>query len=90
MTTATIRFRREKAITPERRRQAGCNRHAAYRIRRPYDSAADDRDLVTARLDPGPVFRSPEELRESPGLSREQKIDLLKRWAEDARELEVA
>jgi hypothetical protein len=52
--------------------------------------AADDRDLEKARLNPGSVFTSPEELRESPGLSREQKIDLLQRWAEDARELEVA
>jgi hypothetical protein len=52
--------------------------------------AADDMDLETARLNPGAVFTSPEELRESPGLSREQKIDLLQRWAEDARELEVA
>ena len=52
--------------------------------------AADDMDLETARLNPGSVFTSPEELREFPGLSREQKIDLLQRWAEDARELEVA
>jgi len=52
--------------------------------------AADEMDLETARLNPGSVFTSPEELRESPGLSREQKIDLLQRWAEDARELEVA
>lgn len=52
--------------------------------------AADDRDLESARLDPGAVFKNPEELCESPGLSREQKIDLLRRWAEDARELDVA
>jgi hypothetical protein len=52
--------------------------------------ADDDMDLETARLNPGSVFTSPEELREFPGLSREQKIDLLQRWAEDARELEVA
>jgi len=52
--------------------------------------AADDKDLETARLDPGSVYTSPEELCESPELSREQKIDLLQRWAEDARELEVA
>jgi hypothetical protein len=47
-------------------------------------------DLETARLDPGSVFTSPEALCESPGLSREQKIDLLQRWAEDARELDIA
>lgn len=53
---------------------------------------ADDAavDLEQARLDPGSVFASPEQLRDSPGLSSEQKIDLLKRWAEDATELEVA
>ena len=52
--------------------------------------AADDMDLETARLDPGSVFTNPEELCESYGLSREQKIDLLQRWAEDASNLEVA
>ena len=52
--------------------------------------ADDEMDLEKARLDPGSVFASPEELCESPGLSREQKVDLLQRWAEDARELEVA
>jgi hypothetical protein len=52
--------------------------------------AVNDMYLETARLDPGSVFKSPEELCEFPGLSREEKIDLLQRWAEDARELEVA
>jgi hypothetical protein len=52
--------------------------------------ADNEMDLEKARLDPGSVFASPEELCESPGLSREQKVDLLQRWAEDARELEVA
>ena len=50
----------------------------------------DEMDLEKARLDPGSVFKSPEELCESPGLSKEEKIDLLQRWAEDARELEIA
>jgi len=47
-------------------------------------------DLENARLDPGSVFMNPEELCDSPGLSMKVKIDLLQRWAEDARELEVA
>jgi len=47
-------------------------------------------DLENARLDPGSVFMSPEELCDSPGLSMKVTIDLLQRWAEDARELEVA
>ena len=50
----------------------------------------DEMNLENAQLDPGSVFASPEVLCESPGLSREQKIDLLQRWAEDARELDVA
>jgi hypothetical protein len=50
----------------------------------------DDIDLEQARLDPGSVFASPEELCASPGLSKEEKVDLLQRWAEDARELEIA
>jgi len=49
-----------------------------------------DIDLEQAYLDPGSVFTSPEELCESARLSRQAKIDLLQRWAEDARELEVA
>ena len=47
-------------------------------------------DLENARLDPGSVFMSPEELCDSPGLSMKVKIDLLQRWADDARELDVA
>jgi len=47
-------------------------------------------DLEQARLDPGSVFASPEQLRESSILSKEEKIDLLQRWAEDARELDIA
>ena len=49
-----------------------------------------DIDLAQARLDPASVFTSPEELCESAGLSRTEKINLLQRWADDARELEVA
>jgi hypothetical protein len=52
--------------------------------------ADDEMDLEKARLDPGSVFASPEELCESSALSREQKIDLLQRWADDARELDLA
>ena len=49
-----------------------------------------DTNMEQARLDPGSVFTSPEELGGSPNLSRQEKVDLLKRWADDARELEVA
>ena len=47
-------------------------------------------DLAKARLDPGSVFQSPEELRDLGGLTRQQKIEILQRWAYDASELAVA
>jgi hypothetical protein len=47
-------------------------------------------DLEKARLDPGSVFSSPEELNDHPGLTKEQKIEILRRWAYDASELAVA
>ncbi len=47
-------------------------------------------ELEKARLDPGSVFASPEELRDHGGLTREQKIEILRRWAYDASELAVA
>lgn len=50
----------------------------------------DEIDLEKARLDPGSVFSNPEELRDHPGLTQEQKIEILRRWAYDASELAVA
>jgi hypothetical protein len=47
-------------------------------------------DLEQALLDPGAVFVSPEALRDHAGLTRAQKIELLRRWAYDASELAVA
>jgi hypothetical protein len=47
-------------------------------------------DLERARLDPGAVFAGPEALRDHPGLTREQKVELLRRWEYDARELSTA
>lgn len=47
-------------------------------------------DIDHARLDPGSVFTTPESLRDHPGLTQAQKIDLLRRWAYDASELAVA
>lgn len=47
-------------------------------------------DIERARLDPGSVFSSPEALRDFRGLTQEQKIELLRRWAYDASELAVA
>lgn len=54
------------------------------------DGDKSDIDIEKARLDPGSVFVSPEQLRDHPRLTLEQKIEILRRWAYDASELEVA
>lgn len=47
-------------------------------------------DLEKALLDPSAVFATPEEVLGRGDLSTEQKVLVLRRWAHDARELEVA
>jgi len=47
-------------------------------------------DLERALLDPTAVFKVPEDVLQRADLSREQKAAVLRRWAYDARELEVA
>ena len=47
-------------------------------------------DVEKALLDPGLVFKTPEEVLASNELSREQKINILRRWEYDVRELQVA
>jgi outer membrane lipoprotein SlyB len=47
-------------------------------------------DLERALLDPTAVFQVPEQVLRRDDLSREQKAAILRRWAYDARELEVA
>ncbi|MCC6713411.1 MAG: hypothetical protein IT344_08620 [Candidatus Dadabacteria bacterium] len=47
-------------------------------------------DIERALLNPSAVFSAPEDVLSAGGLTREQKIDILKRWEYDARELEVA
>jgi hypothetical protein len=47
-------------------------------------------DLERALLDPTAVFRAPEQVLERDDLSNEQKAAILRRWAYDARELEIA
>ncbi len=47
-------------------------------------------DVEKALLDPGLVFKTPEELLANNELSREQKIEILRRWEYDVRELQVA
>lgn len=50
----------------------------------------DAGDLEKALLDPTAVFAAPEEVLGRDDLTTEQKIRVLRRWAYDARELEVA
>lgn len=47
-------------------------------------------DLARARLDPASAFDSPQAVLAHPDLSREQRIEILRRWEYDARELQVA
>jgi hypothetical protein len=47
-------------------------------------------DVEKALLDPGLVFKTPDELLADNDLTREQKIKILKKWEYDARELQVA
>ena len=47
-------------------------------------------DFEKAKLNPAAVFKSPQEVVSSQELSREQKIEILGRWEQDARLMEVA
>jgi len=47
-------------------------------------------DLEAAMRDPAAVFASPEAVAAHPGLTREQKIEILRLWEYDASEAEVA
>ena len=47
-------------------------------------------DKQLALLDPGAVFATPEEVRDSTELTTAEKTDILRRWAYDAAEVAVA
>ena len=47
-------------------------------------------DFEKAQLNPTAVFKSPEEVVSSQELSRQQKIEILRRWEQDATLMEVA
>ena len=47
-------------------------------------------NVKDALLNPAAVFHRPEEVVQSSGLSRNQKIEILRRWEYDARQLQVA
>ena len=47
-------------------------------------------DIARARLVPTMVFKEPKDVVASNELTRNQKIEILRRWEYDARQLEVA
>jgi hypothetical protein len=47
-------------------------------------------DVQKALLNPSVVFKQPIEVIESKDLTREQKIEILRRWEYDIRQLQVA
>ena len=50
----------------------------------------DPIDLEQALLDPAAVFSAPEAVPKCSDLTREQKIEILRRWEYDARAMEFA
>ena len=47
-------------------------------------------DYQKALLDPDSIFNGPEEVLEQADLTKDQQIEILRRWAYDASELAVA
>ena len=47
-------------------------------------------DYEKAKLKPAAVFKRPQEVVSSQELSREQKIEILRQWEQDARLMDVA
>ena len=47
-------------------------------------------DYEKAKLNPAAVFKNPQEIVSSGELSRDQKIEILQQWEQDARLMEVA
>jgi len=47
-------------------------------------------NIVLAKRDPASIFKSPHKVVEDKSLSAADKIDILRRWAYEERELEVA
>jgi hypothetical protein len=47
-------------------------------------------DFNKAKLNPAAVFKGPQEVVSSQELSREQKIEILRQWEQEATSMEVA
>jgi hypothetical protein len=46
-------------------------------------------DVEKALLNPAAIFKSPQQVIDTKDLSREQKIEVLRRWEYDVREIQV-
>ena len=46
-------------------------------------------DVEKALLDPAAIFRHPQQVIDTNDLSRDQKIEVLRRWEYDVREIQV-
>lgn len=53
-------------------------------------SAISRSELEELLIDPGASYRSPQDVIDDPRLKRDQRIEILCRWAYDATELAVA
>lgn len=47
-------------------------------------------EIEKAKTDPASVFKRPSDVVKEPSLSQSEKIDILRRWAYDEREMAVA
>ena len=47
-------------------------------------------DINRALLDPSSVYKTPKDVIQDKSLTREQKIEILRRWEYDAIEMQVA
>ena len=47
-------------------------------------------DMNKAKLNPARVFASPHQVTEEGDLTHKEKVEILKRWEYDSRELQVA
>jgi len=46
-------------------------------------------DIEKAILDPAAIFKNPQQVIDNDDLSRDQKIEVLRRWEYDVREIQV-
>lgn len=47
-------------------------------------------DIERAKLNPSSIFISPQKVTEEESLTTDEKIEILRRWEYDAREMQVA